>query len=401
MKNKIEWKEVEIGDLANFLRGPFGSAIKKSVCVEKGKNTYKLYEQGNIISNNFIRGSYYIDEFKFNQLKKFELLPKDLVITCAGTIGKIAIVPPGIERGIINSVLMRIRINHKLIDSKLFIYLFRSPFLQNKISSQSQGVAVKNLFATKELKKYTIKLPFSSGVPDLKEQERIVKILENAEKLKERSKKARELLDEYLKSVFNEMFYNKGFEEVNLGEVAGFNMGGTPQSSEINSPDANIPWIKGSDLEKDRIFSASNFITELGMKKSRAKYYLPGTVLIGRAGQGKTRATTALLMFKATTNETMIAILPKHEGITSEYIHFNLKSRYKELRDIGGDNTRGGITQGDLRLLKIPLPPLPLQQKFANVVEHVEKMKEKIKSEEQKSEELFNSLMQKAFRGDL
>lgn len=239
-------------------------------------------------------------------------------------------------------------------------------------------------------------------LPPFATQKRIVQILEKAEQAKKKREDADKLTDEYLKSVFYEMFGDeKKFEEVKLGDVAKFCMGGTPASTEINSSQANIPWIKGSDLDREYIHHAENFITEKGMKNSRAKYYPSGTILIGRAGQGKTRATTAILKFKSTTNETMIAIFPNYEKILSEYIHFNLKSRYQELRDIGGENQRGGITQADLNKLEFPLPPLPLQQKFAKIVEHVEKLKEKQKKSQEQIENLFNSLMQKAFKGEL
>lgn len=119
-----KWPMVELGEVADFKRGPFGSSIKKSVCVPKGKNTYKVYEQGNIIQNDFIRGEYYITEKKFNELFKFELKPNDIVITCAGTLGRIAVAPNNIERGIINSVLMRIRVKKEEIHQKYFIYMF-------------------------------------------------------------------------------------------------------------------------------------------------------------------------------------------------------------------------------------------------------------------------------------
>jgi type I restriction enzyme S subunit len=59
------------------------------------------------------------------------------------------------------------------------------------------------------------------------------------------------------------------------------------------------------------------------------------------------------------------------------------------------------VSSKDIKSLKIPLPPLPLQQKFAKIVEQVEKMKENVKKTKTGSEELFNSLMQKAFRGEL
>jgi type I restriction enzyme S subunit len=51
--------------------------------------------------------------------------------------------------------------------------------------------------------------------------------------------------------------------------------------------------------------------------------------------------------------------------------------------------------------IQIPLPPLPLQQKFAKIVEKVEKLKEKQKESKEKIDEMFNSLMSKAFKGEL
>jgi type I restriction enzyme S subunit len=157
-----------------------------------------------------------------------------------------------------------------------------------------------------------------------------------------------------------------------LGQVASFNMGGTPERTEINSSHATVPWIKGSDLEREYIYNASNFITEKGMNNSRATYYDAGTVLIGRAGQGKTRGKTAILRKRCTTNETMIGILIDNKKIVCEYLHFNLKLRYRKLRDIGGDQSRGGITQGDLNRLLIPMPVIQEQHAIAEALSDVD-----------------------------
>ena len=75
--------------------------------------------------NDFERGSYYLTPEKFEKLKGFEIKSGDILITCAGTLGKIAIVPENIERGIINSVLMRIRIDKSKIDRDYFLYFFK------------------------------------------------------------------------------------------------------------------------------------------------------------------------------------------------------------------------------------------------------------------------------------
>lgn len=170
---KSKWKMVEMGEVASFLRGPFGSSIKRSVCVPKAVNTYKVYEQGNVIQKDFNRGEYYISKEKFKELEHFELKPGDIVVTCAGTLGRTAIVPSGIERGVINSVLMRIRTDDSKVLKKYFILLLNSSEIQDRIIDTATGVAVKNMFATSELKKFTIPLP------PLVEQEKIVKAVEN------------------------------------------------------------------------------------------------------------------------------------------------------------------------------------------------------------------------------
>ena len=154
-----EWPLVQMGDIANFLRGPFGSSIKKSVCVPKGKDTYKVYAQGNVIQNDFAKGNYYVTKEKFKELEKFELKSGDIVVTCAGTLGRTAIVPNNIEKGIINSVLMRIKTDDKKVLKDYFLLLLNSPQIQDSIGDKAQGVAVKNMFATSELKKFKIPLP--------------------------------------------------------------------------------------------------------------------------------------------------------------------------------------------------------------------------------------------------
>jgi type I restriction enzyme S subunit len=85
------------------------------------------------------------------------------------------------------------------------------------------------------------------------------------------------------------------------------------------------------------------------------------------------------------------------------FIQFLLNGEYFDAITKG--NNRGGtqkfIALGDIRKIPVPLPALPLQQKFASIVEKVEKLKEKQKESKEKINEMFDALMQKAFRGEL
>ena len=78
-------------------RGPFGSHLKKEFFVKSG---YKVYEQQHAINNDFTLGKYYVNEEKFQELKSFEVKSDDIIISCSGTIGKIAVIPENIKKGI-------------------------------------------------------------------------------------------------------------------------------------------------------------------------------------------------------------------------------------------------------------------------------------------------------------
>ena len=71
------------------------------------------------------------------------------------------------------------------------------------------------------------------------------------------------------------------------------------------------------------------------------------------------------------------------------------------IKKINAGGTREALNFKQIGNMKIPLPPLPLQQHFASIVEKTEKIKENLKKTQSNAEELFNSLMTKAFRGEL
>ena len=151
----IEITMDEIADGKEGLRrGPFGSAIKKAFFVESG---YKVYEQGNAINDDCKRGHYYISKEKYNELSSFQLRPGDFIVSCSGTIGKIAQLPSDAEAGVINQALMRIRLKPEMIDPYYFMLQFRSEGFQRKIVSRGSGMG--NLAGIKEFKMATMFVP--------------------------------------------------------------------------------------------------------------------------------------------------------------------------------------------------------------------------------------------------
>lgn len=178
LQSKVElpkgWAYFTLANLASaeknaIKRGPFGSTIKKEYFEPSG---YKVYQQQNAIYNDFSTGKYYIGEKKFQELKDFELKPGDLLISCSGTIGKIALVPENAQRGIINQALLKITLDPRIVFAKYFSYFFGSESFQKKVLKNTRGTAIKNITSVKDLKQ--IPLP----IPPINEQYRIISKVE-------------------------------------------------------------------------------------------------------------------------------------------------------------------------------------------------------------------------------
>jgi len=162
--------ELVIKEKHSIKRGPFGGSLKKEIFVPKG---YKIYEQKNAIRNNFDIGNYFISKEKFEEMKSFAIKPGDIIISCSGTIGKIAIAPNNIKEGIINQALLKITLDNNKILSTFFKYIFESQNIQKYLTKVSRGVAIKNVPSVKELKQ--IKFPISS----IRDQEQILSEIES------------------------------------------------------------------------------------------------------------------------------------------------------------------------------------------------------------------------------
>ena len=156
---KIDWQQVKFKNLLNseegIRRGPFGSALKKELFVQNSE--YVVYEQQNAIYDHF-NTRYRISEEKYHELKKFILLPGDFIMSGAGTIGKISLVPEGIEKGVFNQALIRLRVN-KNTDKEFFLQWMRSPEMQNKLTKANPASAMVNLVPMSEVKEWDVIVP--------------------------------------------------------------------------------------------------------------------------------------------------------------------------------------------------------------------------------------------------
>lgn len=168
LPNGWEWTFIPYvvsNDKYAIKRGPFGSAIKKGYFVSTG---YKVYEQQHAINDDFSLGNYYLNETKFQELRAFSVKPNDIIISCSGTVGKVAIAPSWMEPGVINQALLKLILNQDLLTNDYFKILFPAFYMQTETLSDLKGTAQKNMVSVDELKNE----PFP--LPPLAEQHRIV-----------------------------------------------------------------------------------------------------------------------------------------------------------------------------------------------------------------------------------
>jgi type I restriction enzyme S subunit len=165
-----DWVECTFEELTvSMKRGPFGGDLKKAFFVPKG---HAVYEQQHAIGNDFSNLRYFVDDERFQLLKACNVGPGDYIVSCSGTMGKIARLPENRPKGVINQALLRIRLNEEIINHNYFLEFFKSSIFQKKILKDSRGSGMQNMAGIKEIK------PISIEIPPFPEQRAIVAKIE-------------------------------------------------------------------------------------------------------------------------------------------------------------------------------------------------------------------------------
>ena len=172
--NPMGWEQMTLNDVcSSVVRGPFGSALKKEFFVEPGENTYKVYEQKHAIQKSAEIGTYYISEEKYNELKRFECLPGDILMSCSGTMGELYQLPEGCAKGVINQALCKFTLNEKILPVCFLEYM-----RQTIGNLETKGSGIQNIAAVSYVKAMPI------NVPTMDVQRQFVSFVEQVDKSK-------------------------------------------------------------------------------------------------------------------------------------------------------------------------------------------------------------------------
>ena len=372
----------KLDDLAFYKKGPFGSSLTKSMFILDNGEAYKVYEQKNAIQKDSNLGHYFISSEKFKELKGFEVLPNDIIVSCAGTIGETYIMPSNIRSGIINQALMIIRLHD--IDITPFYLLYFDFILKNEAGKDGKGTAIKNIPPFDILKNYLIPLP------PLSEQDRIVKevatwqclidsIDGNSEDIFKLSKKTKsKILDlaisgklvpqdpndepaiELLKRInpnfvpCDNSHYEKlpaSWQEIEMGEICKLCDGDKISDKPMTYID--VKYLRGS--KEGEIVSNGKFIS----KNSTL-------ILVDGENSGEV-FTTPIDGYQGST----FKILNISEHLCKDYVLLLIKRCQKPLRENKVGSAIPHLNKKMFKELVVPIPPLSEQKKIVRTVNDI------------------------------
>lgn len=175
--------------------------------------------------------------------------------------------------------------------------------------------------------------------------------------------------------------------------------GGTPSTSIASYWGGLIRWMSSGELHLKRVGDVAGRITEDGLRNSAATMLPSLCVLVGLAGQGRTRGTVAINTTELCTNQSIAAILPS-PGVNPEYLYYNLDRRYDELRDISsGGGGRGGLNLRLVKSLPVPLPSIDEQTAIAAVLSDMDAELAALEARRDKARDIKQAMMQELLTG--
>ena len=271
-------------------------------------------------------------------------------------------------------------------NSRFLFYLCKSI----DFARYDKGVTIPSL-----VKSDLLQIPVS--IPSLSEQSRIVEELDQLSNIIEKKRQQLSELDNLAQSIFYDMFGDpvtneKGWEVKKLGEV-GFFARGVSKHRPRNAPallGGSMPLIQTGDVANSGMYITdyNSTYSELGVQQS--KVWEAGTLCITIAA---TIGKCSILTFDACFPDSVVGYIGKKEFICNEYVYYLFGCLQSILEANAPAVAQKNINLKVLNLLEVPLPPLQLQQLFAQKIEAIEKEKELIKQSIKETEELFNSRM--------
>ncbi|MHA6572606.1 restriction endonuclease subunit S [Pseudomonas yamanorum] len=326
--------------------------------------------------------------------KRKEAEPGDILISVRAPVGAVNICN---QKSIIGRGLAALRPSSNLDGKFLYYYLKAN---ERQIDALGTGSTFKAI-TQDTLKKITI------PVPPLEDQIRIANLLGKVEQFIIQRKNNLQQLEDFLNSIFLEMFGDpvrneKGWDKPELKAFGKISTGNTPPRNNLANYDDNfIEWIKTDNITGKSVFvtPSTEHLSEVGSKKARTT--TDGALLVACiAGSIESIGRAALTNRKVSFNQQINAIQPS-EDINPLYLYVLFKLSRAYIQSHATKGMKKILTKGDFQQIKMIKPPLDLQNRFASIVEKAEDIKSRYQQSLTDLEALYGALSQQAFKGNL
>ena len=355
-----------LNDVCEFVRGPFGGSLKKEIFINEG---YAVYEQQNAIYNRF-KFRYFISKNDFQRLKRFEVKTNDLIMSCSGTMGKIAIIPDNAPKGIINQALLKLTPKSN-IDSHYLKYYFENT-ISKIMNDSARGGAIKNVASVSELKKISI------PVPPLSVQENIVKTLDRFDKLNNDMSEGLPAEIEARKKQYE--YYRDTL--LSFDDKACSHIVKVERERELTRTKA-IKWLKLSDvvtIERGKRVVRNDLSQEIGypVYQNALKplgYYTDknrnaNSVFVIGAGAAGEIGYSYVDYWAADDCFTFVC----DDKLNQRYLYFLLMSKQAYLKNNVRKSSIPRLPRIALENMEIPVPPLEEQEHIVSILDRFDKL---------------------------
>ncbi len=266
---------------------------------------------------------------------------------------------------------------------------FTLKYLTPSIQAKGHGATFAEV--TKEMME-EVEIPYC----DVADQKKIAEKLAQADRLRHLQQYALEMSESFLPAMFIKMFGDPvrnahEYPTESLGNLGNVTTGGTPPSEKSGMFGGKIPFITPGDLEVDTQHS-QRFLTDAGVKESVS--VRAGSTLVCCIGAtiGKTDKARARCSFNQQINA-----IEWGDRINDDFGFYLMRFFSRVVADRGRSTTLPIMKKSTFEELIMPVPPMPLQEKFSDVVRRHEHLHSTQAESLRQAEHLFQSLLHQAF----
>ena len=199
----------------------------------------------------------------------------------------------------------------------------------------------------------------------------------------------------------------EGWKYVNIEDIAKVGTGATPlKGNKSYYENGKIAWVTSGALNDEYVRNATDYVTELALKETNLKLYPKHTLLLAMYGEGKTRGKCSELLIEATTNQAIAAISFENYDINVKpYLKYFLLKNYNDIRMLSSGGVQPNLNLGIVKKTQLPFPPIEQHHHIVQEIESrlsvADKMEESITQSLLQAEALRQSILKKAFSGEL